>query len=47
MSAVRYLADYTFHFRPSKVRRLVKVVEPAATESADKGAGETKSNASC
>src|SRR5690242_5281760 len=45
MSAVRYLADYTFHFRPSKVRRLVKVVEPAATESADKGAGETKSNA--
>jgi len=23
MSAVRYLADYTFHFRPSKVRKLV------------------------
>ena len=47
MSAVRYLADYTFHFRPSKVRRLVKVVEPAATEERrDKSAGETKSNAS-
>jgi hypothetical protein len=27
MSAVRYVADYTFHFRPSKVRRLVRVVE--------------------
>lgn len=46
MSAVRYVADYTFHFRPSKVRRLVKVVEPPATESADKSAGEAKSNAS-
>jgi hypothetical protein len=46
MSAVRYVADYTFHFRPSKVRRLVKVVEPAATESADKNAGEVKANVS-
>jgi Uncharacterized protein conserved in bacteria (DUF2066) len=27
MSAVRYVAEYTFHFRPSKVRRLVRVVE--------------------
>ncbi len=34
MSAVRYIADYTFHFRPSKVRRLVRVVEPAATDTA-------------
>ena len=24
MSAVRYLADYTFHFRPSKVRQLLR-----------------------
>jgi hypothetical protein len=29
MSAVRYLADYTFHFRPSKVRRLVHSTESA------------------
>jgi hypothetical protein len=34
MSAVRYVADYTFHFRPSKVRRLVRVVE---TPPADNG----------
>jgi len=33
MSAVRYVADYTFHFRPSKVRRLVRVVETPPTES--------------
>jgi hypothetical protein len=33
MSAVRYTADLTFHFRPAKVRRLVRVVEPASTES--------------
>jgi hypothetical protein len=32
MSAVRYLADYTFHFRPSKVRRLVHVADNASTE---------------
>src|SRR6266446_1817137 len=32
MSAVRYIADYTFHFRSSKLRRLVRVAEtpPAA-----------------
>jgi Uncharacterized protein conserved in bacteria (DUF2066) len=36
MSAVRYIADYTFHFKPSKVRRLVRVVEPTATETAAK-----------
>jgi Uncharacterized protein conserved in bacteria (DUF2066) len=35
MSAVRYLADYTFHFRPSKVRRLVRFADsaPAAANS--------------
>ena len=37
MSAVRYIADYTFHFKPSKVRRLVRVVEPTAAETAAKG----------
>jgi len=36
MSAVRYIADYTFHFKPSKVRRMVRVVEPAATETSGK-----------
>ena len=33
MSAVRYLADYNFHFRPSKVRRLVHTVESAPAEA--------------
>jgi len=33
MSAVRYLADYTFHFRPSKVRRLVHTSENTAAEA--------------
>jgi hypothetical protein len=45
MSAVRYIADYTFHFRSSKLRRLVRVAEtppaegggrPAAPESSSK-----------
>jgi uncharacterized protein DUF2066 len=36
MSAVHYIADYTFHFRPSKVRRLVRVAESAPAESAGK-----------
>jgi len=36
MSAVRYVADYTFHFRPSKVRRLVRVAETAPPESGGK-----------
>src|SRR5947209_17431103 len=45
MSAVRYVADYTFHFRPSKVRRLVRVAETPPTESGgktspDKNAGD-------
>ena len=36
MSAVRYVADYTFHFRPSKVRRLVRVVETRRRKTAAK-----------
>src|SRR5205085_9902405 len=36
MSAVRYVADYTFHFRPSKVRRLVRVVETPPMDSGGK-----------
>jgi|SRR5271166_799866 len=40
MSAVRYVADYTFHFRPSKVRRLVRVAESAPSENAAKGGQE-------
>jgi Uncharacterized protein conserved in bacteria (DUF2066) len=38
MSAVRYLADYTFHFRPAKVRRLVHMAETAAAEASSKPA---------
>ena len=33
MSAVRYVADYTFHFRPAKVRRLVRVADTPPTEN--------------
>src|SRR6516162_5567821 len=40
MSAVRYLADYTFHFRPSKVRRLVHVVDNASAETGNKPSSE-------
>jgi hypothetical protein len=40
MSAVRYIADYTFHFRPSKVRRLVHVVDNASVETSNKPASE-------
>lgn len=36
MSAVRYVADYTFHFRPSKVRRFVRVVETPPVDSGAK-----------
>jgi len=32
MSAVHYLADYTFHFRPSKVRRLAHIADSSPTE---------------
>jgi hypothetical protein len=38
MSAVHYLADYTFHFRPSKVRRLTHTTEGAPTEPNSKPA---------
>ena len=41
MSAVRYVADYTFHFRPSKIRRLVRVVDTVPTEGSAKA---TESN---
>src|SRR5215831_6658069 len=40
MSAVRYMADFTFHFRPSKVRRLVRVTESPPAEGASKSAAE-------
>jgi hypothetical protein len=41
MSAVRYVADYTFHFRPSKIRRLVRVADTALTEGETKTTSET------
>jgi hypothetical protein len=40
MSAVRYVADLTFHFRPSKVRRFVRVVDSAPAEGSNKGPTE-------
>jgi len=40
MSAVRYVADFTFHFRPSKVRRLVRVTESTPAEGGGKSATE-------
>ncbi|HEY1433505.1 MAG TPA: DUF2066 domain-containing protein [Stellaceae bacterium] len=40
MSAVRYVADFTFHFRPSKVRRLVRVAESVPTEGGGKSPAE-------
>jgi Uncharacterized protein conserved in bacteria (DUF2066) len=43
MSAVRYVADYTFHFRPSKVRRLVRVAETPPAESSSKSPGDKSS----
>jgi len=38
MSAVRYIADYTFHFRSSKLRRLVRVAETPPAEGGGKPA---------
>jgi hypothetical protein len=38
MSAVRYLADYTFHFRPAKVRPYLRNADTAAADSAGKDA---------
>ena len=49
MSAVHYIADYTFHFRAAKLRRLVRAAESAAEEAAaskataDSPAAETAS----
>jgi len=40
MSAVRYMADFTFHFRPSKVRRLVRVTESTPAEGGSKSSTE-------
>jgi hypothetical protein len=40
MSATHYVADYTFHFRPAKVRRLVRVADTAAAESGSKSPAE-------
>ncbi|MBV9248873.1 MAG: DUF2066 domain-containing protein [Acetobacteraceae bacterium] len=37
MSTVRYVADFTFHFRSSKVRRLVRVTEATQAEGGNKG----------
>src|SRR5262249_49669031 len=44
MSAVRYLADYTFHFRPARVRRLMQEAGIAIGDSspvADVAAGNS------
>jgi hypothetical protein len=38
MSPVRYIADYTFHFRSSKLRRLVRVAETPPAEGGGKPA---------
>jgi len=38
MSAVRYLADYTFHFRPAKVRRLVHIADTPSADASSKPA---------
>src|SRR5271166_1942190 len=43
MSAVHYVADYTFHFRPSKLRRLVRASESAPAESGSKSPAESGS----
>jgi hypothetical protein len=42
MSAVRYLADYTFHFRPAQVRRLMQTAG-IAFAAAGNGAGASES----
>jgi hypothetical protein len=41
MSAVRYIADVTYHFRPSKVRRLVRVAELPPAEAGGKSTAES------
>ena len=40
MSAVRYVADYTFHFRSAKVRRLVRVADTTPVEGTGKSTAE-------
>jgi hypothetical protein len=40
MSATHYVADYTFHFRPARLRRLIRVVDTAALESGSRSAAE-------
>ncbi len=45
MSAVRYVADLTFHFRPSRVRRFVRVVDSAAAEGGNKSPAENAGKA--
>lgn len=36
MSTVRYLADYTFHFRPAKIRQLLRSANIAMAETSSK-----------
>src|SRR5436305_3905326 len=36
MSAVRYVADYTFHFRPAETRRLLGNAAPTAADNSGK-----------
>jgi len=40
MSTVRYVADYTFHFRSAKVRRLVRVADTTPVEGTGKSTAE-------
>jgi hypothetical protein len=46
MSAVRYVADFTFHFRPSKVRRLVRVADSAPAETGGKSPADASGKSS-
>jgi Uncharacterized protein conserved in bacteria (DUF2066) len=46
MSAVHYVADYTFHFRPGKLRRLVRAAESAAADAASKSTADTTAKTS-
>jgi hypothetical protein len=41
MSTVRYLADYTFHFRPTKIRHLMRAADIPVVGTADAGSGAT------
>jgi hypothetical protein len=46
MSAVHYIADYIFHFRPAKVRRLVRVADNPPAEASSKSPGDANSKSS-